>query len=466
MNKGIFHFFSRALALCLCLATLSSVKAQDTTGRANLKSKLPVISVAPGMFYFLGDVGYSKLNQPLLGRSGFQIELQAQSKSRLSISAILLSGQVSGEEQNRESALNFRSSIVAEGIMLRYDFTNRKRPQILTPYITAGIEYVYFHAYADMKDAEGNTYHFWSDGTVRDLAQTDTAAYRAIKLHRDYSYETDLRDANIDGFGKYSQAAWAFPVGAGVRFNISPKVSMHFSSVWHLLASDQLDGITDESTGNRKGNSKNDIFVFNSVSLRYDLSSEREKSKKRGYRPRAEDLRDVDFDALAMEDADMDGIPDIRDDSSATPARKEVDSKGRPIDKDNDGIPDYRDLELNSAPNAVVTVEGVTITEEMIEEKFKKDSLAALPALIEYIQSYDRLLVRNPEFEKEQITKLNQEKPTRNKIPAPYRRLDTDGNEYISPKEISIAIDEYTAGKSLYSIPEFYNLIDFFFLQK
>lgn len=455
-----------AALLFLCL-TGSKIIAQESTKESGLRNKLPIVSIAPGVFHFLGDIGYSKPNQPFLGKPGFQIELQLQTKSRLSFAAFLLSGKVFGEERDRDRALNFKASLVTEGIMLRYDFFNRKRSdQILVPYITAGIEYVIFHTFADLKDANGQTYQYWSDGTVRDLAQSDTAAYRAIKLHRDYTYETDMRDANLDGLGKYNQSALSFPVGAGVRFIISPRVSLHLSSVWHLVGSDLVDGVSKEGSGERKGNSKNDKIIFSSVALRYDLSSSSEHKSKKGYRPDRADVRDVDFKALENEDADMDGIPDIKDDSSATPASKEVDKFGRPLDKDDDGIPDYRDLEPNSAPNAVVTVDGVTITEEMIEEKFRTDSLAALPALVEYIQSYDRLIQRKPGLEQEQLNKLNEEKPLRDKIPVLYRALDTDGNEYISPKEISNAIDDYMAGKSSYTIPEFYNLIDFFFMQK
>ncbi|TAH43085.1 MAG: hypothetical protein EYC69_03560 [Bacteroidetes bacterium] len=448
-----------------CLIT-SSITAQDVKKDGGLKNKLPIISVAPGVFHFLGDVGYSKPNQPFLSKPGFQIELQLQTKSRLSFAAFLLSGQVFGEERDRNKALNFKASIVTEGIMLRYDFINRKRSdQVLVPYLTAGIEYVIFHTFADLKDSNGNPYQYWSDGTVRDIAQSDTAAYRAIKIHRDYDYETDMRDANLDGFGKYNQSALSFPIGAGVRFVISPRVSMHLSTVWHLVGSDLVDGVSKAGSGDRKGNSKNDKIIFSSVALRYDLSAMSTNKSKNVYRPGKADLRDVDFKALANEDADMDGIPDIKDDSSATPASKEVDAFGKPLDKDDDGIPDYRDLELNSAPNAVVTIDGVTITEEMIEEKFRQDSLAAMPALVEYIQSYDRLIQRKPGLEQEQLDKLNEQKPLRKQIPLLYRALDVDGNEYISPKEISNAIDDYMAGKSSFTIPEFYNLIDFFFMQ-
>jgi len=449
------------------LTTTTNVYSREQAGKRNVKSFLPVVSLAPGVFNFIGDVGYTKANEPFFNKSGFQIELQLQTKSRISFAATLLSGKVYGEEQDRSKALNFQSSIVAEGIMVRYDFINKKRSdQILIPYVTAGVEYVIFHSFADLKDAEGNTYHYWSDGSVRNLAQNDTGASSAIKIHRDYKYETDLRDANLDGFGKYSQAAIGFPIGAGVRFVLSPKVSLHFSSVWHLVGSDLIDGVTEKSNGIRKGNAKNDNLIFSSVSLRFDLAAQSETKRKNIYSLSKSDLKDVDFKALAYEDSDMDGIPDIEDDSSATPSKEKVDARGKPIDKDDDGIPDYRDLEPNSAPNAVVTVDGVTITEEMIEEKFLKDSLAALPAIVEYVQSYDRLIQRKPELEKSDIEKLNLGDPSRAKVPPLYRRLDTDANEYISPKEISIAIDEYMAGKSPYSIPEFYNLIDFFFLQK
>lgn len=461
------RFLSGIIFLVCLISFHATLMAQETESNNSIRAKLPVISIAPGVFHFLGDIGYSKPSEPFLGRSGFQIELQHHSSTKLSFAAILLSGQVLGEERDRSKALNFKTSLVSQGLMIRYDFINRKRPdQILIPYLTVGVEYMYFHTFADLKDGEGNPYFYWNDGTIRNMAQSDTGAAGAIKLHRDYSYETDIRDADLDGLGKYNQSTWSFPVGAGVRFVISPHVSLHLSSVCHLVNTDLIDGVTEAGGGVRQGDSKKDKIIFSSVALRYDLASKSSSNSKRGYRPDKADVRNVDFKALDLEDADMDGIPDIRDDSSATPASKEVDANGRPFDKDNDGIPDYRDLELNSAENAVVTVDGVTITEKMLEEKFRKDSLAALPALVEYIQSYDRLLQRNPGFEQDQVDKMNQENPSRAKVLSLYRRLDIDANEYISPKEISKAIDEYMAGKSPYSIPEFYNLIDFFFMQK
>jgi hypothetical protein len=108
----------------------------------------------------------------------------------------------------------------------------------------------------------------------------------------------------------------------------------------------------------------------------------------------------------------------------------------------------------------------VTITEAMIEEQFRRDSLSALPAVIEYLKAYDKYIKRNPEAEKS----LNNV-PKNNSSPAPvipdlYRSIDMDRNGIISPKEISQAIDAYLARQSPYDVSEFFDLIDYFFSQR
>lgn len=420
------------------------------------KLKLPVISVGVGLLNFSGDVGYNRLNEPLTARSGLQIEIQPQTEKRFSFSIFILSGKIFGDEKTYKRTLNFTSSIFSEGLMFRYDFLNRKRTdQMLIPFITAGLEYMVFNSRTDLKDAQGKYYNYWNDGTIRDIPQFDIAADQAVIIYRDYNYETDLRDANLDGFGKYKTNTWGIPVGAGVRFLISDRCSMHLSSICHFTGSDYFDGVTEESNGNRKGNSKNDKIFYSSLSFRFALSSNKEK------------LNTIDYVALVNEDADGDGIPDIDDDSSGTPENNAVNVDGKPYDQDKDGIPDYRDKEPNSASDAVVSEEGVTITEEMIEEKFRKDSLAALPAVIEYIKSYDKLVQRNPDVEKKWLEKNinNINNPRRNLIPSIYTPLDLDNNNIITPKEIGFAIDNYLAKKSTYTISEFFDLIDFFFSQ-
>lgn len=455
-KKTLVTVFFRLFFLALLFLAYTS-SAQENSESNSSRFRLPIVSVAQGVMNFSGDVGYNKFNQPLLARSGFQVEIEYPTASRFAFGLSFLSGRVYGEEKTIYRAINFKSTILAGGLVFRYDFISRNKPdQILIPFLTAGVEYLTFTPKADLLDKNGNQYNYWSDGTIRNMSQDAPASDQAVKIYRDYTYETDLRDANLDGFGKFSNSTWGVPVGAGVRLKVSERLSMHFSSVVHLTGSDFIDGVTSDGKGIRKGNEKNDKVIFTSVSIRFALSHKTDDSYK-----------NVDFNALVNEDADGDGIPDLVDDSSGTPRNNAVSINGKPYDADNDGIPDYRDQEPNSATDAVVNEQGVTITEEMIEEKFRKDSLAALPAVIEYLKSYDKLTQRNPDVEKRWIEKnsANNSKKGANRIPPIYSAIDTDNNQIITPKEISRAIDDYLAKKSTYTISEFFDLIDFFFSQ-
>jgi hypothetical protein len=441
----------------------ATVNSTDSSSASNVarpeKMKksifLPILSVAQGVMNFNGDVGYSKFNQPFTARSGFQFELQFQSAHRMSFALFILSGRVWGDEKTVNRTANFKSSIVSEGFLLRYDFLNNKNEdQILVPFLTAGFEYMFFHSKTDLLDAQGRKYQYWDDGTIRDIAQTDPNSDQSVMLHRDYNYETDIRDANLDNFGKYRTSTFGIPVGAGVQFRITPRFSMNFSSVCHFTGSDMIDGISQDGKGSRKGDSKNDRFIFSSVSLRFSLSSPKESEKS------------AQITALVYEDADGDGITDLDDDSSGTPRNNPVTPDGKPYDLDNDGIPDYRDLELKTAPNAIVNENGETITEAMIEEQFRKDSLAALPAVIEYLKAYDKFAKRNPTAEKAMNKDQNLQSASPLNIPPLYRNIDMDQNGVISPKEISDAIDAYLSRNSPYNVSQFFNLIDYFFSQR
>jgi hypothetical protein len=464
-KKTIMAISKKILLLSFLLATtlyanagemLSDSVVTKTTSAGPKKSfYLPILSFAQGLMNFNGDVGYNKFNQPFTARSAFQIELQFQTAHRLSFALFLLSGRVFGDEKTVLRTANFKSTIVSEGFMLRYDFiSNKNDDQILVPFLTAGVEYMFFRSKTDLLDANGRKYQYWDDGSIRDIAQTDPNSDQAVLLHRDYNYETDLRDANLDNLGKYRTTAFGLPVGAGVRFQVTPRFSMHFSSVCHFAGTDMIDGISEDGKGSRKGNSKNDKFIFTSASLRFSLSSPKESEKS------------TQITALVYEDSDGDGVTDLDDDSSGTPRNNPVTASGKPYDLDNDGIPDYRDKELKSASNAIVNENGVTLTEAMIEEQFRRDSLSALPAVIEYLKAYDKFVKRNPEAEKA----LNSV-PKNNSSPAPiipdlYKNIDMDRNGIISPKEISQAIDAYLARQSPYDVSEFFDLIDYFFSQR
>ena len=178
------HLNFKLICIIGLLSSGSHVFARDIDTTESHAMRLPVISISQGLIYFLGDVGYNHFNEPVTSKSGLQFELQKHSNSRFSFSLFILGGRVAGQQRNTSGELNFESGIVAEGLQLRYDFySSKKQQQFLIPYLSAGIEYMVFHARGDLKDANGNTYHYWDDGTIRNLDQHDTAAAEIGRAH-------------------------------------------------------------------------------------------------------------------------------------------------------------------------------------------------------------------------------------------------------------------------------------------
>ena len=91
----------------------------------------------------------------------------------------------------------------------------------------------------------------------------------------------------------------------------------------------------------------------------------------------------VRFRDLLSMDSDGDGVPDKRDKCPDTPKGVKVDKCGCPLDSDHDGVPDYLDKEPNTPLGNIVDENGVTITPQMIEAKYIRDSLIMAGALAE-----------------------------------------------------------------------------------
>ena len=100
-----------------------------------------------------------------------------------------------------------------------------------------------------------------------------------------------------------------FPLGAGLKFNVTPKFSVSLESQYNYAFSDDLDG-------NISGK-YDDSFLYNSIGLHYNFSMGK--------------------------DTDGDGVKDKNDKCPNTPKNVKVDANGCAIDTDKDGIADYLD---------------------------------------------------------------------------------------------------------------------------
>lgn len=324
----------------------------------------PTFGIGPGMFAFYGDVGKNHASfSPLVTRVGYELRATTPITPWLEAGIYALHGRLGVNERSLERNLNFESRITTGGLQFRYNFLQLLNPKrVVEPYVTVGFESVEFLTRTDLFDKNGQAYNYWSDGTVRNIAENAPNAGDAALIQRDYDYESDVRETNLDGFGKYLERTWAVPVGVGARMDIGHGFDLRMGATMHFTLSDLVDGVTDQSIESRKGDARNDRFLFSSFSIGYTIPMER-KAKKAKKTP----LSSEELDQLAwLGDEDADGVQDIGDKCPDTPAGVPVDAFGCPLDGDGDGVPDHRDDELTSASGAVVDARGVTISDDAL----------------------------------------------------------------------------------------------------
>jgi hypothetical protein len=322
----------------------------------------PTFSLGAGMFGFYGDIGSDHAGySPLVTRFAYEFRAATPVTKWLEVSLFALHGQLGVNERSFTRNLNFNSRITTGGLQFVYNFNQfLRKDHVVEPFVGVGFESVEFLSKTDLYDAQGRQYNYWSDGTIRDIAETAANAADAVLLQRDYSYESDVRELDLDGFGKYTERNWAVPVSIGAKMKLGGGFDLRVGATMHFAFTDLIDGVTDESVNERAGDSRNDRFLYSGVSIGYALDLDRRKKKT--LEP---ELTPEQMDILVLkDDADSDGVTDFNDDCPNTPPGAKVDARGCPIDTDGDGVPDGVDEEPATAKGAPVDARGVTITDD------------------------------------------------------------------------------------------------------
>lgn len=342
-----------------------SLNVAAAPGRPAFK---PIIGLGTGLFSYYGDLYEKKLVNPQVSRIGWELSVSHRFSPSLDLNFYALFGKLGANERTDTRNVNIQSEIRVGGVQLIYTFAHlMPGRRTIHPYISSGFESFEFLSKTDLLDKNGNVYHYWSDGSIRNIDENSPDASQAIVIQRDYTYESDVRELNLDDFGKYPERSFAIPAGAGFFLHLSDRVDVKLGATMHFTMTDYIDGITAQSKGNRKGNSKNDNYMMTAFSIRYDLIP----GNVSNFSPEEElHYRDAEIFVLEREDEDKDGVLDMVDKCLGTPLNAPVDGNGCPLDDDKDGIPNYRDQEPQSAPNAVVDVSGVTISDSLLALKY------------------------------------------------------------------------------------------------
>ncbi len=365
----------KILHIIIFLLLFVAVSAQDDTTRVDsvvppLEIKFrPQISLGTGMFTYYGDIANNnKGYHPTVSRLARDLRITQPLNPNFDLSFYVIFGQVSANERTLTRNLNFNSHITTGGAVVTYNLYHLLNPKRnINPYISLGVESIEFLSKTDLKDKNGNTYYYWSDGSIRNMDENDPNASNAVEIYRDYTYESDLREENLDGFGKYQERTMAIPIDIGANLHLSDRIKVRLGASMHYTFSDLIDNVSYKSVGNRKGDSKNDRFLFTHFAITYDFGTREVEEKPM----EEETFTEEDWLAIDTSDYDGDGVVDLLDDCIKTPKEAfPVDEHGCPLDGDKDLVPDYRDEEPGTFYGDLVDLKGVTQDDYDLELRY------------------------------------------------------------------------------------------------
>ncbi|MGB6037886.1 MAG: SPOR domain-containing protein, partial [Cryomorphaceae bacterium] len=360
----------------------------------------PQLGFNTGLINYFGDVGsldgLSKQSQMNWGNS---LSLVSPLNDAFSLRAFAFFGHITQEERIEKGNANFSTNIRMGGLSFSYNFDHLLPDERnIEPYVSVGISTFEFNSKADLKDANGQSYHYWSDGTIRSIEENAPNKNDANIIVRDYSYETVIRASNENSGLPYAMRGITMPIGAGANLKINDFFTLNMGTEFHLSFTDNIDNISEQPNG-RAGN---DHFMFSSIGILYNLHHEKRSPLQKN--------ADFEFNDIEFEDEDTDGIADIIDLCPFTEEGVSINEYGCPIDTDKDGVPDYLDGELTTPEGNLVDLEGVTLTDAAIQNIYLtyKDSIGNL--------SYQKSQTETADYERNSVRMRNRSKGYRVRI--------------------------------------------------
>lgn len=330
----------------------------------------PKIGLSSGLISYFGDVGkLDGLSRQEEMNWGYRLSLITPLDDAFNLNAFAFYGNITKEERVVNGNANFSTTVLMGGLSVAYNFNHfLPEERTIEPYISLGISTFEFNPKADLLDANGQSYNYWSDGTIRSVDENAPNKNDANIITRDYTYESDLRATNENSGLPYALRGVTMPIGAGANLKINDFFSFNVGTEFHIGFTDNLDNISD-GQNTLVGN---DHFMFSSIGLLYNLHHEKKS--------RVDKSSELEFENLKFEDEDADGIADIIDLCPNTKEGVRITEYGCPVDSDKDGVADFMDEEPSTPVGNLVDLKGVTLTDAEIERIYLtyKDSIGNL----------------------------------------------------------------------------------------
>jgi len=275
--------------LSIILLLIFSVNAYSQQHRYNWK-----VGLHGGIATYYGDLSHSffdvhhKFKKPFqnLDFIGYGLSLEYHLSKTFGLKLQLLKSQLVANDRtypqhdNYNRALNVQTDIVDATLLGVFYFDNGKllsSRAVIAPYLMLGGGLTYFDPRGDLKSANDGFYYYWSDQTIRDIAEGSPNANNAVIINQDGTYETPLRPLNTEGVS-YGPITWNVSAGLGFKFRLSRRFHLHLEGVLRYTGSDYLDDVSGDY-----------LTAYNDNFQAYAANPSNQNQQQRGTHPKMND---------------------------------------------------------------------------------------------------------------------------------------------------------------------------------
>lgn len=452
ISKQLSFFLLALIGFLNLNAQNDKIEASDSTS-----SKTPIsFTLSTGIFNYRGDVGQPKnIGVTESFEIGYSAGIEYTILNTFGFDLTGFYGNVSKNERSIKENKNFKTNISGLSLKGTFHFANGfilSKNNKIDPFLSAGITYIKFNPFQDSLDANGFSYNYWRDGSIRDIDETLDINNSGKIISRDYNYETKIIAAGEE------LATLSIPVAVGFNFKINSYLSAQLKQTLHFTMSDFIDG--------EVGGKADDVISYTNIGIVIIPSGYSKRKNKKN-----DEFEEIDFASILKADSDADGVLDIDDWCQETDNDVKVDKHGCPIDKDNDGVTDDKDKEETKETALKIDSNGVTISDSIVALEaldtivtLREELCAYYPSICQGDESdiTFQLLNRGKADKKLLNAKAEISKKTIEEI-LTYADINKDGEIYA--KEIYETIDMFFDGKVDMTLGDIHKLIDYFFEQ-
>lgn len=386
----------------------AQTKPKDTTKH----SLLPSVMGGVGVLYFNGNIGQgSGVTDYSTVRTGYTFGVELRPVNFLGLQLNCVIGKLASSERSDTPSenRNFQSNIMEGELNINLHFLSKKT---ISPWIYTGISYMMYSTYTDLKDAAGDSYYYWTDGSIRSMPQTaqsiatGTPANNYWIVQRSYNYSTFLASGSTE----------CVPIGIGAKMRLTENLCINVQAAYYFTFTNNIEQLNNvigatSSIGSSiasgfSSKTINDKYLFSLCTVEYQFGR-----KASGSHVDETPYINVDFTKIDVND---------------TVTKSEISAADLAALEQKEAHHDTSAVSRSEMFNAHPT-EG-TIKQIEKEQKAKGH------------YSYD-------------------------KLPARFRPADKNKDGYISAEEITQTIDDFFEGTSPMTIKDINDLIDYFFEQ-